>query len=229
MPFTPNVRPFHGVLNNANSTAAGALNNTDNPVTFSVASGEGANFPQPTTDGNFLISIDSEILNCTARTVDSLVCDRAQDGTTIASHVSGAAVELRIVALALTELHNAVTLMLEAWVLDDAVNPTMGTIPADAFVYAVDVYVQEVFNSSGSDLLDVGFSADPNAYVAALDASVLGATRIFAGEAAAGVQMGQQDTTSRSVEILYTPGVADQTTGRALVVFHYILTTVQPA
>ena len=232
MPFTPDVRPFHAARNNANSTTAASINNTDNPVTFSVSAGEGANFPQPTTDGNFLISIDSEILNCTARTVDSLVCDRAQDGTTIASHVSGAAVELRVVANAMTELHNSVTIMLEGWALDNDLNPTLGVIPANAFVYAVDLWVQEAFNvADNNDSITIGYDADTDAYViTGIDLQVVGLREhIVEGSTNAGATLGTVDATSRSVEIYVTGTGVAATTGRVYITLHYFLATVQPA
>lgn len=79
----------------AASTLAGAVNGSSDPVTFSVQAGAGANFPVPATDGAFLITIDNEILKCTARAGDALTCARAQEGTTIASHLLGAAVALQ--------------------------------------------------------------------------------------------------------------------------------------
>lgn len=87
-----NVTPTKGqqrfVMTTASSLAAGSINNSSDPVTFSVTASTGSRFPA----SNFYIQIDSEILLCTARTVDSLVCTRAQQGTSIASHSSGALV-----------------------------------------------------------------------------------------------------------------------------------------
>jgi hypothetical protein len=230
MPFVPDVKPFHAVLNNVSSTTAGSIDGATDPVTFSVAAGEGANFPQPTTDGDFLISVDNEILNCTTRTADSLTCDRAQDGTTIASHVSGSAVELRIVANAMTEIHGAVTLMLEGWALDDDQNPTLGVIPANAFVYRVDVWLEEAFDSDGTDQITVGYDGNTNAYVTLLTVDGVGLREhIDEGHGNAGAVLGTVDATSRSVEIYYLNGGSEPTAGKVFVVLHYILATAEPA
>lgn len=77
--------------NLAKSTAAGAIDSSTDPVTFSVASGEGALFPA-TTNGPFRIVIDSEVLKVTSRSTDSFTAARAQEGSSIASHSSGASV-----------------------------------------------------------------------------------------------------------------------------------------
>lgn len=68
--------------NFATSTTAG-LNNTTDPVTFSVATGDGALFPA-TANGAFHITVREtrEVLKVTARTGDSLTASRAQEGTT---------------------------------------------------------------------------------------------------------------------------------------------------
>lgn len=90
--------------NNAISTIAGAVDGATDPVTFSVAAGGGALFPAPATDGPFNVTIDSEILKCTSRTVDSLTCARAQEGTSIAVHSLGAAIQLRVTAKQITDI-----------------------------------------------------------------------------------------------------------------------------
>ena len=92
--------------NNALSTLAGAVDGATNPVTFSVAAGDGTLFPAPATDGPFMVTIDSEILKCTARTVDSLTCSRAQEGTLIASHLLGAAIQLRVTAKQIADIQS---------------------------------------------------------------------------------------------------------------------------
>lgn len=78
----------------ASSTLAGGVNNSSDPVSVVVQAGAGANFPAPATAGPFLINIDSETLKCTARVTDTLTCSRAQEGTAIATHLTGAAVTL---------------------------------------------------------------------------------------------------------------------------------------
>ena len=82
------------VKNRAASSLAADITSTATSLT--VQAGDGAKFPQP---GNgFNITIEDEILKCTARSTDTLTVVRAQEGTTAAGHVAGKAVELRITA-----------------------------------------------------------------------------------------------------------------------------------
>ena len=91
---------FLQVKNDAVSTLAADITNT--ATSLSVAAGDGAKFPQP-GDG-FHITIDNEILKCTARTGDTLTVTRAQEGTTAAAHSAGVAVRLNITAAIISEL-----------------------------------------------------------------------------------------------------------------------------
>lgn len=92
---------FLGKKNNAVSKVAtvGGIDNSTDPVTFAVTTGEGSKFPA----SNFVITIDNEILLCTSRTGDNLTCTRAYEGTTIAAHSQNADVEARITAGTLLE------------------------------------------------------------------------------------------------------------------------------
>jgi hypothetical protein len=74
-------------VNNAQTTTAGAINNTSDPVTFAVT--DATKFP---TTGNFRVIIDSEILLVTSVSGSNFTAKRAQEGTTIASHSSGAGI-----------------------------------------------------------------------------------------------------------------------------------------
>lgn len=84
---------------NPSSTLSSSVNNSSDPVTVSVASA--ASFP---TDGNFRIIIDSEILKVTAVSGNDFTATRAQAGTSIASHSSGATVRLIITDESLRQL-----------------------------------------------------------------------------------------------------------------------------
>ena len=87
---------FLQTKNNAKSTSTG-LDNTDDPVTFSVGSGDGAKFPD-TADGSFRVTVWStayadpgddtnmEILEVTSRSTDSLTATRAQESTAKVAH-----------------------------------------------------------------------------------------------------------------------------------------------
>ena len=74
-----------------------------------VLPGEGARFPQPIGDGTDFFSVtledrrtgQIEICACTARTLDSLTIERAQEGTTAQAFLEGATVSNRMTAEAL--------------------------------------------------------------------------------------------------------------------------------
>lgn len=86
--------------NRGYSTLAADMNNSSDPVTFSVASGHGARFPSAFP---FHVSIFNpstpdtrEILEITARTTDSMTGTRASEGTSKIAHTAGDAVWLNI-------------------------------------------------------------------------------------------------------------------------------------
>ena len=89
--------------NNASSTLASSINNTDNPVMLSVQPGEGALFPAPTGGDTFLVTLEDtsgaiEIMLATARTGDDITATRAQEGTTARAFAQGSRVECRVTA-----------------------------------------------------------------------------------------------------------------------------------
>lgn len=86
------------ISNNGQSTISGSINNTSDPVTFSVASA--STFP---TSGNFRVLIDNEILLVTSVSGTSFTASRAQEGTAIAAHTSGAAITQTITAAGLLQ------------------------------------------------------------------------------------------------------------------------------
>jgi hypothetical protein len=89
---------YEQYANNAQSTTTGSINNSSNPVTFSVTSATG--FP---TAGNFRIIVDSEIMLVTSVSGASFTASRAQEGTSIASHSSGATVTHVLTAASLEQ------------------------------------------------------------------------------------------------------------------------------
>jgi hypothetical protein len=72
--------------NLASSTTTGSVNNSSNPVTFSVQSGDGASFPS-TTNGPFRVVLsatdgtNAEVMLCTSRSTDSFTCSRGSSAT----------------------------------------------------------------------------------------------------------------------------------------------------
>ena len=96
------MSPYLQIKNRAASSLAADITSTATSLT--VQAGDGAKFPQP---GNgFNITIEDEILKCTARSTDTLTVVRAQEGTTAAAHVAGKAVELRITAGVITNVED---------------------------------------------------------------------------------------------------------------------------
>lgn len=122
-------------------------------------------------------------------------------------------------------------LFIEGWVLDNAQNPTLGTLPANAIVTAVDLWVEESFNAGGSDSLTVGYDGDTDAYVKTGLNMATDELREHVTEdhGSAGDVLGKVDATSRSVEAYMTHTGAEPTTGKAYIIVHYIVATAQPA
>lgn len=81
------------IKNNPVTTISGSIDGSTDPVTFTVASA--VSFP---ANGNFRIIIDSEIMKVTSVSGSDFTAARAQEGTSIASHTSGATVRAILTA-----------------------------------------------------------------------------------------------------------------------------------
>lgn len=86
------------LTNNASTTLNGAVDGATDPVTFAVASATA--FP---ASGNFRVIIDSEILKVTAVSGSDFTASRAQEGTSIASHLDTTAVKHVVTAASLKQ------------------------------------------------------------------------------------------------------------------------------
>lgn len=93
--------PKEQFVNNAQTTTTATVNNSSDPVTVAATSATG--FP---TAGNFRIKIDNEILLVTAVSGLNFTASRAQEGTTIATHASGATVTHVLSATSLKNIIN---------------------------------------------------------------------------------------------------------------------------
>lgn len=102
------------------------------------------------------------------------------------------------------------------WLADNQTSITLGDLPRDCFVTKVHVWVSEAFNSSGTDVLDVGFGAFPNVFAAGVDVSTTGLKT-----PAAGSNLGWQFSLVRTVTATYTAGGGAPTTGKALVIVEF--------
>lgn len=85
--------------NQATSTLAASITSSD--TTFSVPTNHGARFPAAGAGNYFFATLDNgsgtvEIVKVTERYSDTLVIERAQDGTSAAAFSAGATVEIRI-------------------------------------------------------------------------------------------------------------------------------------
>ena len=94
------------LLNNASSTLASAISDTD--VELSLASGGGANFPSITSPDFFYITVvgtagNLEIMKVTTRAGDVLSITRAQDSTSASAFSAGSLVEMRINVASITD------------------------------------------------------------------------------------------------------------------------------
>jgi len=111
---------FDAHKNLAYSTVATAPSPATSGTSVILASGEGARFPDPGTDGDFNVTIwpadviptpaNAEIARCTARTTDTLTLTRAQEGTTARTVIIGDQIALTITAKTLTDIESATTL-----------------------------------------------------------------------------------------------------------------------
>lgn len=122
-------------------------------------------------------------------------------------------------------------LIIEGWVLDNAQNPSLGTLPANAMVTAVDLWVEESFNAGGAnDSLTVGYDGDTDAYVQTGLNMTTDELRehITEGHGSTGDILGKVDPTSRSVEAYLTHTGGEPTTGKAYIILHYIIATAEP-
>jgi len=106
----------------------------------------------------------------------------------------------------------------EVWVYYNSQNPSLVSLPADAKVLSVEMWVQEAFNSDGTDNITVGYDATTNAYGTAVDVSTTGVKTVTLGATAKTV-----DATARSVEVYYVNGGTEPTTGFA----HISITWIQ--
>ncbi|WP_027039113.1 hypothetical protein [Mesorhizobium ciceri] len=99
---------------------------------------------------------------------------------------------------------------------------TVGTLPAYANVIGGGVHVTTAFNSSGTDLLDVGFigsTTDPDAYATLLTLAAVG----FIPLDELGTTTNIMQTVDTTVTCAPAQSVADATAGEAYVIIMYVM------
>jgi len=113
---------------------------------------------------------------------------------------------------------------LEAWVEfgDDGNAVLLGTLPADSFVYDINIHCTTAFNGTGTDLISVGWTADPDALAVAQDVASTGVLEPIHG-ANDGYNGSQQ-----TVNAYYVDALGTASAGKALVVVLFAQVTAQP-
>lgn len=112
---------------------------------------------------------------------------------------------------------------LEAWVTSSNQNVSLGTLPANTWLESIMCHVTEAFDSDGTDQITVGWDADTNGAALSVDVSNTGVLY-----PSLGVRQGYSST-ERALEIYYTNGGSEPTTGKALVVAKFFDVTTEPA
>jgi len=97
---------------------------------------------------------------------------------------------------------------------------TTVVIPANSQIVSVDVNVETAFNDSGSDLLEVGSSADTDLYVNDTDISAIGS--IAMGTAALCANWKDIGTTDIVVGYIYNGANNNASAGAATVTINYL-------
>ena len=95
----------------------------------------------------------------------------------------------------------------------------LGKLPAFSYILNVHVHVVEAFNSDAADTLTVGWTADTDALVTALDVSTTGVKSPTLG-ANNGYNSSEQE-----VNAYYTAGGSAATTGKAIVLVEFVRVT----
>jgi hypothetical protein len=114
--------------------------------------------------------------------------------------------------------------VLQVWVTLGAPTPSLGAIPPNAQVMTVDVWVQEAFNAGTTNLLTIGFTADPDYYMEDLDVAATGVKTPIATAIIKTV-----DATGRAAVAYFSQTGGAATTGKALVTLTYVNALEVPA
>ena len=120
-----------------------------------------------------------------------------------------------------TGLNTGFVLMAQSAVIDiiGATNTTtIGIVPANSQIVDAIMNVTTVCNDSGTGVVQIGTSADPNAFMSDTNVKALGVTHT-GGTTADANDIGTSDVTCTAT---YTAGNGDGTTGVATVTILYI-------
>ena len=106
------------------------------------------------------------------------------------------------------------------YTVEGTATDTAVVIPANSQIVSVDVNVETAFNDSGSDLLEVGSSADTDLYVNDTDISAIGS--IAMGTAALCANWKDIGTTDIVVGYIYNGANNNASAGAATVTISYL-------
>jgi hypothetical protein len=107
--------------------------------------------------------------------------------------------------------------------LTSAITKTEGVMPYLGTPYGFLIEKQTGFNSDGTDVINVGFTGNTTAYLAAFDVSSGGAaSSVLVNGTGAGTLLGKRESTAaRDIIWTYVPGGSAATTG--LVFIHFLI------
>ena len=106
------------------------------------------------------------------------------------------------------------------YTVEGTATDTAVVIPANSQIVSIDVNVETAFNDSGSDLLEVGSSADTDLYVN--DVSIAAIGKIALGTAALCANWKDIGTTDIVVGYIYNGANNDASAGAATVTINYL-------
>ena len=106
------------------------------------------------------------------------------------------------------------------YTVEGTATDTAVVIPANSQIVSVDVNVETAFNDTGSDLLEVGSSADTDLYVN--DVSIAAIGKIALGTAALCANWKDIGTTDIVVGYIYNGANNDASAGAATVTINYL-------
>ena len=111
---------------------------------------------------------------------------------------------------------------MSVWISKDFQNPELGILPPNSFVVAAHLHVTEAFNSDGTDFIQCGYDADQDFVFANTDVSTTGVKSGGLGAASG------YNSTARRLEVYYSNGGSEPTTGKAFVIVEYMRVSKQP-
>jgi len=141
----------------------------------------------------------------------------------LAAHQNDPNLEIVAIETVLQAYAGVVGRYMQAWVAYDNANPTIGTIPSSCMITRITVYVTEAFDDTGTDLLEIGHEANPDAYVDDLPIDEVGQNECHSLRALTGPTVAEY-----VIKALYTGENADATAGKALIIIEYKMVDAEP-